>query len=195
MLSAFVRTVSSTILFIAALSGLLRPPVESLKAPDPIVEAASPAASVPAIAAILTDPKPAVVPAKQPAMVKSCSCSSLCTCGCQSGQPCKCNLNVESLHQSPPAVSIFSGSNWLKSGEPWTRAALLSHLYTDGQNHGRHAQGSLDSMSLDQLNAIHNSEHEGQRVTYPTTIRQPSARTIVSSGCPGGQCPPQRRFR
>lgn len=190
MLSSIIRTVSSTILCIAALSGLLRQPDGSLKAPDPVVEAAPPAASVPAIADILTVPKPAVVPVKAPAVVKSCSCSSACTCGCQSGQPCKCGQATPKVASAPTqAVSIGSGSNWLKSGQPWTRAALLSHLYTDRENHGRYAPGSLDSMSLDQLNAIHNSEHETQRVTYPTTIRQPSVKTIVSSGCPGGQCP------
>lgn len=195
MLSAVTRTVSSTILCIAALSGLLRQPSESLKVPTPPAEAAPAAASVPAIAAILgVTPQPSPTIANAPAVVKSCPCSGQCTCGCQAGRPCQCGKATTLVSAAPPPNVVAGGDQrWLKSGQPWTRAALLSHLYYDQENHGQHAPGSLDGMPLEELLAIHNGEHDIRR---PAAAVRTAPRMIVSSGgCPGGQCPPQRRFR
>lgn len=82
---------------------------------------------------------------------------------------------------------ISSGNNWTINGQPWSRSALLSHLY--GGSHG-HARGSLDHLSLSQLQAMHTNDHEGYAAS-PSVVsrRQPVRMVYASSGCPSGGCP------
>lgn len=80
----------------------------------------------------------------------------------------------------PAAAAVSSGRDWLIGGQPWTRQGLIDHLAIHS-SHG-HSRASLQSMSFDHLNALHNSDHESQRAPV---------RPTVMSGCPGGSCPPQ----
>lgn len=82
---------------------------------------------------------------------------------------------------SARAAAAASGRDWLIGGQPWTRQSLVDHLASHS-SHG-HSRAQLQAMSLDQLNALHNSDHESQRAPM---------RSTVMSGCPGGSCPPAR---
>lgn len=82
--------------------------------------------------------------------------------------------------RNPAAAAVSFGRDWLIGGQPWTRQGLINHLATHS-SHG-HSRASLQSMSLDQLNALHNADHESQRAPM---------RSTVMSSCPGGSCPPQ----
>lgn len=84
--------------------------------------------------------------------------------------------------RDPAAAAVSFGRDWLIGGQPWTRQSLINHLATHS-SHG-HSRASLQSMSLDQLNALHNADHESQRAPV---------RSAVMSGCPGGSCPPATR--
>lgn len=78
------------------------------------------------------------------------------------------------------AVAHVSGRDWLIGGQPWTRRSLINHLATHS-SHG-HSLAQLQGMSFEQLNALHNADHESQRAPV---------RSVVTSSCPGGSCPPQ----
>lgn len=49
--------------------------------------------------------------------------------------------------------------SWLQNGKPWTRQSLLEHLY-QSRNH-RFPSGSLDHLSLEELDRLHTADHEG----------------------------------
>lgn len=70
---------------------------------------------------------------------------------------------------------VQSGNDWLIGGRPWSEQSLRNHLYSHSAH--RHPAGSLDSLSLDELQALHNADHEGRSVAS------------VASSCPGGNCP------
>jgi hypothetical protein len=73
--------------------------------------------------------------------------------------------------------AVFRGSDWLIGGRPWSEQSLRNHLYSHSAH--RHPAGSLDGLSLDELQALHNADHEGRSV----------ARVASVSSCPGGNCP------
>lgn len=80
---------------------------------------------------------------------------------------------------SEPAFIGNRGNDWLIGGQPWSRQSLINHLATHS-NHG-HSVSQLQGMSLSQLNALHNADHEGRR---------PPMQSAAMSGCPNGNCPP-----
>ena len=51
-----------------------------------------------------------------------------------------------------------------------SRQALIAHLLTDGIHKGRHTQAELDAMTDEQLDSLHNQEHN-QSAGTPSTTR------------------------
>lgn len=158
---------------------------ESVPTPEPI-----------ALASVepLADAEPAIefrdkAEAEPKSVAPSCNCSEQCTCGCQSGETCECGSKSVAVASAVQAPIVSSGSDWRINGRAWTRSSLLSHLYFD-DNHGTYPRGSLDHLTLDQLIAMHASDHESAATSRGVVSRAQSARMVYATGgCPTGGCP------
>lgn len=78
-------------------------------------------------------------------------------------------------------------------GVPWTASALRNHLYTHS-NH-RHAAGSLNHLTLEELQQLHNAEHRyGKAAVNRVQAKVSSAVYAAASDyCP--TCPQQQQSR
>jgi len=59
--------------------------------------------------------------------------------------------------------------SWILDGEPWTRQSLIDHL-ADHPNHG-HSRQQLEAMTMDQLDRLHTSDHEGRSIVMMPAYR------------------------
>lgn len=85
------------------------------------------------------------------------------------------------------AIPSSSCRSWTQGGRAWSEASLRSHLYAE--NH-RYPPGSLDHLSLGELDRLHTADHEGQR--HAATIPASDVGILaMSGGCPPGGCPPR----
>lgn len=76
-------------------------------------------------------------------------------------------LKLRLLLKYKPAVPMRervevkpTGVQWLLDGQPWTRDTLIDHL-AEHSNHG-YDRDELLGMSFDELQQLHNSDHEGR---------------------------------
>jgi|GEM_PF-5080438 len=90
------------------------------------------------------------------------------------------------IRQSVGEMSMYGGRSWTQGGRPWSQASLRAHLYAE--NHG-HAPGSLDHLSLVELDCLHTADHEGR--SRSPTFAASEFETVRSAGCPTGGCPPR----
>lgn len=187
-------------MFLIGLKGAIVPPAQTFESMPPAPTVTVPSASAAPLIATFEEETP--TKASPPIAAPSCPCSDQCTCGCQSGNPCQCA--ERSVAASVPQVSRPIPStpqrDWRIGGQAWTRQSILAHLYgQDGNtNHTSYPRGSLDHLSLNELQAIHNADHEAQpttrmRMQSPATrvFSSPQPRMILrsSSSCPNGVCP------
>lgn len=98
---------------------------------------------------------------------------------------------------SPPKLGVSetwkSIPEYTIGGVPWTASALRNHLYTHS-NH-RHAPGSLDHLTLEELRQLHNAEHRyGKAAVNSVQAKLSSAvYNAASDYCP--TCPQQQQPR
>lgn len=102
---------------------------------------------------------------------------------------------VQDLEKTPATATVTvakSSSHWSIEGD-WnpSRNKVISHLLNSSNHSGKYSLSYLNSLTLEQLKTLHDSDHE--KVSSTRTVSTVS--TVSTSYCPNGNCPLKTKWR